>query len=84
MKGETVMQDITKALNDFAKAVESNDTVAYVKVTISLKKLNSQNQIRHLKMRKNPRQRGSENAPPRKSIIAYIFNKSMFFEVIIE
>lgn len=32
------MPDITKALNDLAKAVESNDTVAYVKITISLKK----------------------------------------------
>lgn len=32
------MQDITKALQDLAKAVESNDTVQSVKVTITLKK----------------------------------------------
>lgn len=32
------MKDITKALQDLAKAVESNDTVQSVKVTITLKK----------------------------------------------
>ena len=32
------MKNITKALQDLAKAVESNDTVASVKVTITLKK----------------------------------------------
>ena len=32
------MQQITKALQDLAKAVESNDTVERVKVTITLKK----------------------------------------------
>ena len=32
------MQSITKALQDLAKAVESNKTVASVKVTINLKK----------------------------------------------
>ena len=32
------MKDITKALQDLAKAVENNDTVASVKVTINLKK----------------------------------------------
>ena len=32
------MDDITKALQDLAKAVESNDTVERVKVTITLKK----------------------------------------------
>ena len=32
------MDNITKALQDLAKAVESNDTVERVKVTITLKK----------------------------------------------
>ena len=32
------MENITKALQDLAKAVESNDTVEKVKVTITLKK----------------------------------------------
>ena len=32
------MKNIAKALNDLAKAVESNETVANVKVTINLKK----------------------------------------------
>lgn len=32
------MQNITKALQDLAKAVESNNTVQNVKVTITLKK----------------------------------------------
>lgn len=32
------MKDITKALQDLAKAVEHNDTVQSVKVTITLKK----------------------------------------------
>lgn len=32
------MRNITKALQDLAKAVESNDTVQNVKVTITLKK----------------------------------------------
>lgn len=32
------MESITKALKDLAKAVESNDTVERVKVTITLKK----------------------------------------------
>ena len=32
------MKDITKALQDLAKAVKSNDTVEKVKVTITLKK----------------------------------------------
>ena len=32
------MKNITKALQDLAKAVESNNTVASVKVTITLKK----------------------------------------------
>lgn len=32
------MQNITKALQDLAKAVKSNDTVERVKVTITLKK----------------------------------------------
>ena len=32
------MEKIAKALQDLAKAVESNDTVERVKVTISLKK----------------------------------------------
>ena len=32
------MDGITKALKDLAKAVESNETVASVKVTINLKK----------------------------------------------
>jgi len=32
------MENIQKALQDLAKAVESNDTVERVKVTISLKK----------------------------------------------
>lgn len=32
------MQDITKALQDLAKAVESNPNVQSVKVTITLKK----------------------------------------------
>lgn len=32
------MQEITKALQDLAKAVKSNDTVERVKVTITLKK----------------------------------------------
>ena len=32
------MKSIAKALQDLAKAVESNDTVASVKVTIALKK----------------------------------------------
>lgn len=31
------MQDITKALQDLAKAVESNPTIQNVKVTITLK-----------------------------------------------
>lgn len=31
------MQNITKALQDLAKAVKSNDTVERVKVTITLK-----------------------------------------------
>jgi hypothetical protein len=37
-KGESVMTNITKALQDLAKAVKSNDTVERVKVTITLKK----------------------------------------------
>ena len=37
-KGERVMENITKALQDLAKAVESNDSVERVKVTITLKK----------------------------------------------
>lgn len=32
------MEKITKALQDLAEAVKSNDTVASVKVTITLKK----------------------------------------------
>ncbi len=32
------MQDITKALQDLAKAVESNQTVKSVKVTITMQK----------------------------------------------
>lgn len=32
------MDDITKALQDLARAVKSNDTVESVKVTITLKK----------------------------------------------
>ena len=32
------MQEITKALQDLAKAVKGNDTVERVKVTITLKK----------------------------------------------
>lgn len=32
------MDKIAKALQDLAKAVESNDTVANVKITITLKK----------------------------------------------
>lgn len=32
------MENITKALQDLAKAVESNNTVEKVKVTITLKK----------------------------------------------
>lgn len=32
------MENITKALQDLAKAVKSNDTVERVKVTITLKK----------------------------------------------
>ena len=32
------MEEITKALHDLAKAVERNDTVARVKVTITLTK----------------------------------------------
>ena len=32
------MDEITKALQDLAKAVKSNDTVERVKVTITLKK----------------------------------------------
>ena len=32
------MQGITKALNELAKAVKSNDTVERLKVTITLKK----------------------------------------------
>jgi len=32
------MDNITKALKDLTKAVESNETVASVKVTITLKK----------------------------------------------
>ena len=32
------MKDITKALNDLAKAVENNATVKTVKVTITLQK----------------------------------------------
>lgn len=32
------MDKITKALQDLAKAIESNDTVERVKVTITLKK----------------------------------------------
>ena len=32
------MKNITKALQDLAKAVESNNTVASVKVTITFKK----------------------------------------------
>nr|DAD83082.1 MAG TPA: hypothetical protein [Caudovirales sp. ct1Jx6] len=35
------MDNITKALQDLMKAVESNDTVASVKVTITLKKSKS-------------------------------------------
>ena len=37
-KGDSVMENITKALQDLAKAVKSNDTVERVKVTITLKK----------------------------------------------
>ena len=37
-KGEIVMDNITKALQDLAKAVKGNDTVERVKVTITLKK----------------------------------------------
>lgn len=37
-KGGANMDNITKALQDLAKAVESNDTVERVKVTITLKK----------------------------------------------
>ena len=36
--------NITKALQDLMKAVESNDTVASVKVTITLKKPSSARQ----------------------------------------
>ena len=36
--GEIVMDNITKALQDLAKAVKGNDTVERVKVTITLKK----------------------------------------------
>ena len=32
------MKNITKALQDLAKAVESNDTISNVKVTITIKK----------------------------------------------
>lgn len=35
------MQNITKALQDLAKAVESNETVKSVKVTITMQKPNS-------------------------------------------
>lgn len=38
LKGERVMKEITKALKDLAKAVNSNDTVERVNVTITLKK----------------------------------------------
>lgn len=38
VKEVTTMQNITKALQDLEKAVNSNDTVASVKVTITLKK----------------------------------------------
>lgn len=37
-QGGQVMESITKALKDLAKAVESNGTVEKVKVTITLKK----------------------------------------------
>lgn len=37
-QGGQVMDSITKALKDLAKAVKSNDTVERVKVTITLKK----------------------------------------------
>lgn len=37
------MDDIAKALQDFAKAVESNQTVKSVKITITLQKPNKAN-----------------------------------------
>lgn len=37
-EGETAMKDITKALQELAKAVENNETVKSVQITITLQK----------------------------------------------
>ena len=74
------MENITKALQDLAKAVESNNTVQNVKVTITLKKPTFQSLVFLIAFRNQiasnaKRQRGRKLPPLISPIIAYLYKK---------
>lgn len=68
------MQDITKALQDLAKAVESNPTVQSVKVTITLKKP-TPSKAKPESKQLSQAESGRRAAPLVRPIISYIFRK---------